>query len=62
MAQRRVVIVVDDDASLLKSVARMLAQYGFESRTFSETIQRLRLIMGILPGSAQLVPKEVGLS
>ena len=32
--QRTVVIVVDDDAGLLKSVARLLARNGIESRTF----------------------------
>ena len=35
MAQPTVVIVVDDDASLLKSVARLLAHHGIESRTFA---------------------------
>jgi ActR/RegA family two-component response regulator len=35
MAQRTVVIVVDDDASLLKSVARLLEHHGIESRTFA---------------------------
>jgi FixJ family two-component response regulator len=35
MAQPTVVIVVDDDASLLKSVARLLAHHGVESRTFA---------------------------
>ena len=35
MAQRTVVIVVDDDAGLLKSVARMLAHHGIDSRTFA---------------------------
>jgi hypothetical protein len=35
MAQRTVVIVVDDDPSLLKSVARPLARHGIDSRTFS---------------------------
>nr|WP_246709439.1 hypothetical protein [Bradyrhizobium sp. 6(2017)] len=35
MAQRTVEIVVDDDAGLLKSVARLLAQHGIESRTFA---------------------------
>jgi FixJ family two-component response regulator len=35
MAQRTVVIVVDDDPALLKSVARLLAHHGIESRTFS---------------------------
>ncbi|WP_377831168.1 response regulator transcription factor (plasmid) [Bradyrhizobium lupini] len=29
------VVVVDDDASLLKSVARLLARHGIESRTFA---------------------------
>jgi len=33
-AQRTVVIVVDDDAGLLKSVARLLAHHGIDSRTF----------------------------
>ena len=32
MAQGTVVIVVDDDAALLKSVARLLAHHGIESR------------------------------
>jgi len=35
MAQGTVVIVVDDDAALLKSVARLLAHHGIESRTFA---------------------------
>ena len=35
MAQPTVVIVVDDDAGLLKSVARLLAHHGIESRTFA---------------------------
>lgn len=35
MAQRTVVVVIDDDASLLKSVARLLACHGIESRTFA---------------------------
>jgi FixJ family two-component response regulator len=35
MAQRSVVIVVDDDPSLLKSVARLLAHHGIDSRTFA---------------------------
>jgi FixJ family two-component response regulator len=34
-AQPPVVIVVDDDAGLLKSVARLLAHSGIESRTFA---------------------------
>jgi FixJ family two-component response regulator len=34
MAQRTV-IVVDDDAGLLKSVARLLAHHGIDSRTFA---------------------------
>ena len=35
MAQPTVVIVVDDDPGLLKSVARLLTQHGIESRTFA---------------------------
>ena len=35
MAQRTVVIAVDDDPGLLKSVARLLAHHGVESRTFA---------------------------
>jgi FixJ family two-component response regulator len=35
MAQPTVVIVVDDDAGLLKSVARLLACHGIENRTFA---------------------------
>ena len=35
MVQPTVVIVVDDDAGLLKSVARLLAHHGIESRTFA---------------------------
>ena len=35
MAQRTVVIVVDDDPGLLKSVARLLAHHGIDSRTFA---------------------------
>ena len=34
-AQPPVVIVVDDDAGLLKGVARLLAHSGIESRTFA---------------------------
>jgi len=35
MAQPAVVIVVDDNAGLLKSVARLLAHHGIDSRTFA---------------------------
>ena len=35
MAQRTVVVVVDDDAGLLKSVARLLAHHGIDIRTFT---------------------------
>ena len=35
MAQPTVVIVVDDNAGLLKSVARLLAHHGIDSRTFA---------------------------
>ena len=35
IAQPTVVIVVDDNAGLLKSVARLLAHHGIESRTFA---------------------------
>jgi FixJ family two-component response regulator len=35
MAQPTVVIVVDDDPGYLKSVARLLAQHGIDSRTFA---------------------------
>jgi FixJ family two-component response regulator len=35
MAQATVVIVVDDDAGLLKSLARLLAHHGIDSRTFA---------------------------
>ena len=35
MARPTVVIVVDDNAGLLKSVARLLAHHGIESRTFA---------------------------
>jgi len=34
-AQPTVVIVVDDNAGLLKSVARLLAHHGIDSRTFA---------------------------
>jgi len=34
MTQRAVVIVIEDDARLAKSLARLLAHYGFECRTF----------------------------
>jgi FixJ family two-component response regulator len=30
-----IVIVVDDDAGILKSVARLLANHGIDSRTFA---------------------------
>jgi FixJ family two-component response regulator len=35
MAQPTVVIVVDDNAGLLKSLARLLAHHGIDSRTFA---------------------------
>jgi FixJ family two-component response regulator len=35
MAQPTVVIVVDDDAGMLKSVARLLAHHGIDSHTFA---------------------------
>jgi FixJ family two-component response regulator len=35
MAQRTIVIVVDDDPGLLKSVARLLAHHDIDSHTFS---------------------------
>src|SRR5882757_10638335 len=35
MAQPTFVIVVDDNAGLLKSVARLLAHHGIDSRTFA---------------------------
>jgi FixJ family two-component response regulator len=35
IAQPTVVIVVDDSASILKSVARLLAHHGIDSRTFA---------------------------
>ena len=35
IAQRTLVIVVDDDAGLLKSVARLLAHHDIDSRTFA---------------------------
>jgi FixJ family two-component response regulator len=35
MARPTLVIVVDDNAGLLKSVARLLAHHGIESRTFA---------------------------
>jgi FixJ family two-component response regulator len=35
MAQRTVVVVVDDNAGILKSVSRLLACHGIESRTFA---------------------------
>ena len=35
MAQPTLVIVVDDNAGLLKSVARLLAHHGIDSRTFA---------------------------
>ncbi len=34
-AQPLVVIVVDDDAGMLKSVVRLLAHHGIDSRTFA---------------------------
>jgi FixJ family two-component response regulator len=34
-AQPLVVIVVDDDAGILKSLARLLAHHGIDSRTFA---------------------------
>jgi len=35
MAQRTVVVVVDDNAGVLKSVARLLARHEIDSRTFA---------------------------
>src|SRR3981189_2117319 len=35
MAQPTLVIVVDDNAGVLKSVARLLAHHGIDSRTFA---------------------------
>ena len=35
MAQSKVVIVVDDNERLLKSMARLLAHHGIDSRTFA---------------------------
>ena len=35
MMAQRTVVIVDDDPSLLKSVARLLAYNGIDSRTFS---------------------------
>jgi len=35
MAQRTVVVMVDDNAGVLKSVARLLAHHGIDSRTFA---------------------------
>src|SRR5437899_10219684 len=35
VGQRTVVIVVDDNVGLLKSVARLLAHHGVDSRTFA---------------------------
>ena len=35
MARSTVVIVVDDNAGVLKSVARLLAHHGIDSRTFA---------------------------
>ena len=35
MARPTVVIVVDDNAGLLKSVARLLEHHGIDSRTFA---------------------------
>ena len=35
MAQPTLVIVVDDNAGLLKSVARLLTHHGIDSRTFA---------------------------
>jgi FixJ family two-component response regulator len=35
MAQPTVVIVVDDNGGLLKSVARLLAHHGIDTRTFA---------------------------
>ena len=35
MAQPTVVIVVDDDAGMLRSVSRLLARHGIDSRAFA---------------------------
>jgi len=35
MAQRTVVVLVDDNAGILKSVARLLARHDIDSRTFA---------------------------
>ena len=47
IAQRTVVIVVDDDAGLLKSVARLLAHHGIESRTFASVQTATCLLLDI---------------
>ena len=39
--QPRVVLVVDDDASMLKSIARLLGAYGFAARTFASAEELL---------------------
>ncbi len=42
MTQRAVVIVIEDDASLAKSLARLLAYHGFDWRTFPSAEAWLR--------------------
>jgi FixJ family two-component response regulator len=42
MAQRTVVVVVDDDPGLLKSVARVLAHHDIDSRTFASAAALLK--------------------
>lgn len=41
MTHRKAVFVVDDDPSMLKSVSRLLTQYGFETISF-DTAKALR--------------------
>jgi FixJ family two-component response regulator len=35
MLERKLVVIVDDDASMLKAVGRQLAAHGFDTETFS---------------------------
>jgi FixJ family two-component response regulator len=35
MSERKLVVIVDDDASMLKGVGRLLRAYGFDTESFS---------------------------
>jgi hypothetical protein len=59
MAQRTVVIVVDDDPRLLKRVAQLLAHHGIDSRTFSSA-EALLECEGVQKASCLLLDIHLG--